>query len=407
MLSHKGRAIYFPKTGIVGQAAEAKSKKINATAGIAVEDDGTPMRLNSIAEKIKLSPGDIFNYAPTYGKPELRRLWLKKIKEKNPSLNVPISLPIVTGALTHGLSITAYLFINSGEKIILTDKFWGNYRLTFENEAGGELDAFNTFKEGCFDLKSFADKLSQVGKKKIVLLNFPNNPSGYTATEDEAKAIVAIIKKRAEAGDSLVVILDDAYFGLVYEEGIMKESLFSLLAGLHPNILAIKIDGATKEDYVWGLRVGFLTYGIKDGSEPLYRALEDKTAGTIRGSISNVSNLSQSLVYQGLSSPAYREEKKQKYQILKNRYEKVKGALGNKKYREVFSPLPYNSGYFMCLELAPELEAEAVRKLLLEKYDTGTIAIKNNLRIAFSAVAEKNLPQLFENIYSACLELKK
>ena len=39
----------------------------------------------------------------------------------------------------------------------------------------------------------------------------------------------------------------------LYEEGIEKESLFTYLCDLHENVLAIKIDGATKEDYVWGL----------------------------------------------------------------------------------------------------------------------------------------------------------
>ena len=48
-------------------------------------------------------------------------------------------------------------------------------------------------------------------------------------------------------------------FGLVYENGIFKESLFSKLADLHENVLAVKVDGATKEDYAWGFRVGFIT----------------------------------------------------------------------------------------------------------------------------------------------------
>ena len=33
LLSEKGRAIYFPKKGILAQTAEAKGKKINATIG--------------------------------------------------------------------------------------------------------------------------------------------------------------------------------------------------------------------------------------------------------------------------------------------------------------------------------------------------------------------------------------
>ena len=51
--------------------------------------------------------------------------------------------------------------------------------------------------------------------------------------------------------------------GLVFRDGIYQESIFTLLADAHPGVLAVKIDGATKEDCVWGYRVGFLTYGFK------------------------------------------------------------------------------------------------------------------------------------------------
>ena len=44
--------LFFPKKGILAQTADAKGKKINATIGAALEEDGTPMRLNSIAKKI-------------------------------------------------------------------------------------------------------------------------------------------------------------------------------------------------------------------------------------------------------------------------------------------------------------------------------------------------------------------
>ena len=52
MLSEKGKKIFFPKKGILGQTADAKSTKINATIGAAIEDDKTPMRLEAIASKI-------------------------------------------------------------------------------------------------------------------------------------------------------------------------------------------------------------------------------------------------------------------------------------------------------------------------------------------------------------------
>lgn len=407
MLSDKGKAIFFPFKGILGQSAEAKGKKINATIGIALEDDGSPMRLNSIASNVNLNPRDIFPYASSYGKQELREKWKEMIYEKNPLLDgKEISLPVVTNALTHGLSMAGYMFVNPGDKVIIPDMLWGNYKLIFVNAYGAEIELFNTFKDNGFDIESLKEKLNGENEKKILVLNFPNNPSGYTPTDEEAKQITEIIKESAEKGNRIIVICDDAYFGLVFEEGVFKESMFSYLADMHENILAIKADGATKEDYVWGFRVGFITYGIKNSNKEIYAALEAKTAGAVRGSISNAPHISQSLVMNAFNSENYAAEKQEKYGILKKRYNKVKEILEAKeKYDEFFEALPFNSGYFMCIKLKKH-EGEVIRKILLEKYDTGLIALGDVLRVAFSAVPEDKISELFDNIYNACKESK-
>jgi aspartate/methionine/tyrosine aminotransferase len=410
MLSTRGRAIYFPKKGILAQTADAKGKDINATIGIALEEDLTPMRLKPIAKLIKkISPEDAFSYAPSFGRPDLREKWREMIYEKNPSLQAEISLPVVTNALTHGLSMVGYLFVSPKDKIILPDLFWENYGLVFENTYGGELDKFNMFVNGGFDLESFAKKLDSVGVgKKIVLLNFPNNPTGYTPSNDEVEGIVRILKESAEKVNKIVAIVDDAYFGLVYEDGIDRESIFSRLADLHPNLLAIKLDGATKEDYVWGFRVGFMTFGTKDGTKEMYSALENKLGGAVRATISNASNLSQSLVLKGFSHRAYGKEKKKKYELLKSRYEEVKRVLEDEKYSQYFKALPFNSGYFMCIKLRDNLDAEKVRQSLLNDYSTGVILFgKNIIRVAFSAVRKRQVEELFDNIYNACLNMSK
>lgn len=407
LFSEKGRNIFFPKEGIVAQAAEAKGKKINATIGSAIEDDGSPMRLLSIAKNISIDPKDAFAYAPTGGKPELRKIWKELIYKKNPSMMGEISMPVATIALTHGLSVTGYLFINPGDEIILPDKFWGNYRLIFENAYGAILKTFSTFRNGAFDMASFKEKLFEKKGKKIVLFNFPNNPTGYTPTQKEAKEIIQIIQECASDGNEILAICDDAYFGLVYEDGIYQESLFSELSHIHKNVLAIKIDGATKEEYVWGFRIGFITYGVQSMSQGVCDALEAKTAGAVRGGVSCAPNISQSLVYQSLISPEHEKEKNEKFLILQSRYEKVKEVLSNEKYKKYFSALPFNSGYFMCIELRAGIEGEKIRQELLKNYDTGVISIGNLLRIAFSGVKEADMELLFENIYKACIELSK
>jgi hypothetical protein len=60
----------------------------------------------------------------------------------------------------------------------------------------------------------------------------------------------------------------------------------------------------------------------------------------------------------------------------------------------------------MCVKLREGLDGEAIRKILLDKYDTGLINLNNIFRIAFSAAAEKDIPELFENIYNACKDFE-
>src|SRR5689334_320956 len=125
MLSALGKAIYFPKVGILSQSAEAKQKAnvYNATIGIATEN-GQPMHLNVIQETLSAyDPKDLYEYAPPGGKPELRTVWRDKMLAENPSIKGhTLSLPVVTNALTHGLSIVADLFADAGDAVILPDK---------------------------------------------------------------------------------------------------------------------------------------------------------------------------------------------------------------------------------------------------------------------------------------------
>ncbi len=407
LLSKKGQEIFFPSKGILGQSAEAKGKRINATIGIALEDDGSPMRLPGLAEKVDVPPADVFPYAPSYGKPGLRDLWRSMLREKNPSLgDCAISRPVVTHALTHALSIAGYLFIEPDDAILLPDLYWGNYRLVFAQGHQAKIETYPTFVDGGYNVAGMTEALNAgEGTKRIVVLNFPNNPTGYTCTPDEAHAIKDALVSAAEAGKNIVVMIDDAYFGLVYEDGIYKESVFSLLADAHPGILAVKVDGATKEDYAWGLRVGFLTYGFKGATPEAFKALEDKSAGAVRGNISNASHLSQSLLLKTYEASEFKNWKAEKYETMVKRYREVLAQFkAHPEYAEVVEPLPFNSGYFMCVRPL-HVDAEAVRQRLLEEYETGLIATSGLLRVAFSSAPTELLAELFANINSACRDV--
>jgi aspartate/methionine/tyrosine aminotransferase len=408
LLSKKGKAIYWPAKGILAQSAAAKNKSINATIGTAYEDDGRPMILPSIANLLKIDAKDAFPYAPSEGIKLLRDKWKALIKAKNPSLGThEISTPVVTSGVTNGLSIVGYMFVEDTDDIILSDVYWENYDLVFTNAYNARLRFFNLFKNLAFDIDSFKAEINKgpIGKK-IMLLNFPNNPSGYTPTLEEGEKITAVLKEAANSGNKLVIILDDSYFGLVFEDRVMTESLFSKLANCHENLLAIKVDGITKEEYAWGFRVAFVTYGIKNGTPEMYKALEDKTAGSIRGNISSSAIVSQSLFLNGINSETHDKEKQRNKSEIGKRYRRVKQVLeAHPEYREYFEALPFNSGYFMCVKLKKS-NADKVWEILLNKYSTGVICFseKNLLRIAFASTAEDKLEKLFTNLYLACKE---
>jgi len=133
-----------------------------------------------------------------------------------------VSLPIVTSALTHGLTLVGDLFVEPGDTILLPDKFWGNYRLIFEVRKNARIVTYPFYTEGGgFDvdaLRQCIEKESTNRNKLILILNFPNNPCGYTISTKEADALIRVLLDAAGQGIRLVTVLDEAYFGLFYTD---------------------------------------------------------------------------------------------------------------------------------------------------------------------------------------------
>ena len=414
MLSSYGQRAYFPK-GILSQSAEAKAKahRFNATIGIATEGGG-PMFLDSINQHLSSLPAkDVYPYAPPAGQPGLRERWREKLLAENPSLaGKTFGQPITTSAITHGLGLAAEMFTDPGDVLLLPDKLWGNYRLCFENHFGAKIETFPFFDGEGFNVSGFAQSLERnaAGRDKlIVLLNFPNNPTGYMPTCAEGEGIVNALVGQAERGTKLVVLADDAYFGLFYHLGgeSMTESLFGLLTNCHPNILAVKLDGATKELFVWGLRCGFITFGPgrSSGAAEACAVLEAKVRGMIRAGVSNASQLSQTLVQNALGSSDIAAERQLKLDVLCARASRVYEVARAPRYSESWRVYPFNSGYFMLIEVKG-VEAERLRLHLLDEHGVGLIATgKHDLRVAFSCLETDDVEPLFEIVHKAIQEL--
>jgi len=418
LLSDLGKRIYFPK-GIVSQSAEADERawRFNATIGMAYSG-GEPMILDSIREGLpSLSPKEAVAYAPTAGVAALRARWRAELDRKNPSLRgKECSLPLVVPGLTAAVSVLADLFIDPGEEIALPDLSWPNYRLIVEERRAAVCAPFRTFApsgpesaaglnvEGLESALLAIAARSQArgrGAKAACILNLPNNPTGYTPSLAEAQAVVEALVRVASKGVALLVIVDDAYFGLQYEEGLIDESIFATLAWAHPGILAVKVDGPTKEDFVWGFRLGFVTFGSASLGAQGYEALNRKLMGLVRSSVSSSCAPSQYLVLNSLDDPRGEAQKARYRALLKERYERAKQSLSTRPIPACIKALPFNSGYFMSFECSG-LSAEALRVKLLEEKGIGTVSIQDRyLRIAFSCVEAEHIDELFAEVFDA------
>lgn len=410
LLSDVGTRLYFPK-GIIAQSAEAKKlgKTANGTIGTTVVE-GKPIMLPSIKKYVPdLTSSELVGYAPTAGNPDLRAMWKESIIRKNPLLkDKKFSLPVVVPGLTAGISYLADLFLDETKPLVAADPSWDNYVLIAEARRNAKFVQFKMFKDGKFNiegLKETMQKQAESGSVRI-LLNFPQNPSGYSPTSGEAKQLVSIVKEIAEKGAKVMVWCDDAYFGLNYEDNIEKQSLFAYLCDLHENVLAAKIDGPTKEDFAWGFRTGFITFGCKGLSDAQYEALVKKIMAAIRSSVSCAATPSQSLILKAASAGKLEEEKAEFRKILERRYKLVRDFVSTHESKFI-KPLPFNSGYFMSFDTM-SIDAEKLRQKLLNDRGIGTISIDvKTLRVAFSSLDEEKINIVYQAIYDIADELGK
>jgi aspartate/methionine/tyrosine aminotransferase len=409
LLSPLGRRAVYPR-GIPFQAAEARGKAYNGTIGQITDGRGGAVPLPSMAAALgglgEAERNRALLYSPIDGIPEVRRAWRDWQRRDAPE-GGPSSLPLVTVGLTHGLALCADLFAGEGRAVVVPDPFRGNYRQTFATRTGARLVPAPAYRDGAFYPEGLAEALETLpaGEPALAIVNFPSNPGGYSPTAGERRRLAESLAEAAERRP-LGVLCDDAYAGLVYEEGIPRRSMFWELAGLHPGLAPVKIDGATKEFSFFGGRVGFLTFAVEEGSGAA-AALDSKVKCLLRATVGSPVAASQMVLAAGLASGTREAEVEAVRALLAGRYRALAAALAGCD-PELFGPLPFNSGCFAVVELGADLGvgAEAVRRHLLDRHDTGLVSIEPRyLRIAHCSVAAEELPELVRRLERGVAEL--
>lgn len=432
-LSRFGDRIFLPQ-GIFYWADLAKKVAINATVGdakgselneyldIVPRDKTITFFVKNLADLLgpEIDASKITSYAPIAGLPELRELWKSHILERTGLQSVEnieelISTPIVVTGVTNGVYLTLKFFINDGETVLITDKYWENYDTIINLNIGGKVDVFPMFKDQHFNISGMTRKIEEIGKKQgkvVLLINFPNNPTGFSPTPEEMRNIAqALITTADKLKKPLIVLMDDAYEGYVYEETAEKKSLFSLLVDKHPMLVPIKLDGVSKQLLFYGGRVGFITFGFSSewnvDLKQLDMDISNKISGAIRGTTSNSSHISQMLVLKLMEHLETTMENQQKvFDVLLERYNAFNTAAQKlNRYDEGIYFDPYGAGFFALLNLPPSIPADQFARRLLDEQSLGVIPVQsktgvNGIRIAFSSMSVADIEASIEKIAS-------
>ena len=407
--SKLGENIILPQDVLIqSKETAAIPGAINATIGIATSNKKA-MALPSINKVItEISNSEYLPYSPTPGLPKMRELWKEKILADNPSINKDfLSLPMVTTGITQGIDIVANLFSESGDALLLPNLFWQNYAQIYTIKLGNKIYKYNQFDENNeFSISNFKETLYSIKEDKIsLILNFPNNPTGYTPSDAELNSLVDVISTYAKENKNkqLIIVSDDAYFGLFFEKNHKTPTLSATYKlAENENCLIVKLDGITKEFYSWGLRVGFITYYTKN--DKLRQLLLEKTQGFLRSTTSSPSNLSQQIAVRLLGNKQSLEEKEINDKIIEERYNELKQAISSEQLDQLVRVLPFNSGYFFTIKLPSNINAHEFRLKFLNEYKYGVYSMDDeHIRIAFSCLDKELIPELI-NKFKQCIK---
>ena len=407
--SKLGENIILPQDVLIqSKETAAVAGAINATIGIATSNKKA-MALPSINKVItEINNSEYLPYSPTPGLPKMRELWKEKILADNPSINKDfLSLPMVTTGITQGIDIAANLFSESGDALLLPNLFWQNYAQIYTIKLGNKIYKYNQFDENNeFSIENFKKALYSIKEDKIsLILNFPNNPTGYTPSDVELDSLVEVINifAKENTNKQIIIVSDDAYFGLFFEDNHKTPTLSATYKlAENENCLIVKLDGITKEFYSWGLRVGFITYYTKN--DELRKILLEKTQGYLRSTTSSPSNLSQQIAVRLLENKQSLEEKAINDKIIEERYDELKQAISKENLNSLVTVLPFNSGYFFTIKLPSNINAHEFRLKFLNEYKYGVYSMDDDhIRIAFSCLDKELIPELI-NKFKECIK---
>ncbi|MDE8345827.1 MAG: pyridoxal phosphate-dependent aminotransferase [Acidocella sp.] len=187
-------------------------------------------------------------YPPLAGTEALRDAVSDKYRREQ-KLDIPIQNILITNGGKQAIFNVLMAVIDQGDEVVIPSPAWAGYEQAV-NFAGGMAVFCACPQADGFVLQPAALEAAITPRTRLLLLNYPNNPSGAAITAAALEAIAAVLRRYPD----IWVLSDD-----IYEHLLFDGFSYATLAAVAPDLAGrvVTMTGVSKTYAMTGWRVGF------------------------------------------------------------------------------------------------------------------------------------------------------
>ncbi|WP_245622156.1 aminotransferase class I/II-fold pyridoxal phosphate-dependent enzyme [Corynebacterium oculi] len=189
-------------------------------------------------------------YAPLTGIPELRQAISEERRARLGQRWNPDSQVCVTSGATEGIMAAVLATVNPGDEVIVLDPFYDAYAAAISFAGGLRRSVpLRLTQEGTWGIDVAAIEAAVGPRTRAIIVNNPHNPTGAIFSEEQLRALAALVKEH-----NLTVISDEVYERLLAPgEGFLPTAS---VPGLEDR--TITVSSAAKTFNVTGWKTGWV-----------------------------------------------------------------------------------------------------------------------------------------------------
>ena len=234
----------IPRSGIRDFFDLVTTMKDVISLGIGEPDFDTPLHVRE-STVFALERGAT-HYTSNFGYLELRRALARYVGKTFGAEYNPENEVLITVGVSEALDLALRALVNPGDEVLYHEPCYVSYRATILFAQGVPM-AVETKPGNGFRLTRAMLEAKVTPKTRVLMLNFPNNPTGAVMARRDLEEIAAFVRER-----DLIVVTDEIYGELTYDAP--HTSIVSL-PGMRDR--TIFLHGFSKAWAMTGYRLGY------------------------------------------------------------------------------------------------------------------------------------------------------